>query len=695
MPPQKIQQIGITLYLLPLLALGLRPYADLSIIVAAGDNLFNMYVLEHGWLWLTGQVPSFWNAPFFYPTPNVIAYSDCHLGNLPFYAITRFVTQDRILGFQWWILLTATFNFLVACWALRQFKVHWFLVGLGAYLFAFSLPVLAQHGHIQMLPRFFAPLAFVFAERWAREAKTRDFALLIASGVGQVYISVYTGFFLACLVGIFVLVRILQCRTDRKLKPWLPKYASIIGIFMLAFGALVPMAVPYYQASQVVGQRSWEEVSAILPRPASWFFPVWDSYLYGEWGVHAGFRDLPFWWEQQLFVGVLPLLALLLVIALIWKFPSDQRRLLTALLICLFTMVIVTTMWGSFSFYQFLYGLPGVGALRGVSRIIVVMVFPIGLVIGLAFTPWLREIAQRKGSHRRALEAVLVVLAILFLIEQQPKPLGGIKVSVLQTELDALVEEIEKLKAQRELDAVWIRQDGPWDYQEEVRGMLATQTAGVSLLTGYSGWTPPEFYLTSQQTPPSVKGARHWLKKNGITRMDRIGMVGPASPNDDDRYSLVQWLTFNSESPDFHRYALNGWQHPENWGVWSDGDTSSLSLTLKEVPQTPLAIQIETKAFVFDQRPIAKTDVFVNGELLGQMEYTLSEAERVWQAELPPGSLQVGENIIQFRHHDVKAPSEYGINDDVRDLHMGLERLRIFSPMQLTTDSELPEPTGP
>jgi len=108
-----------------------------------------------------------------------------------------------------------------------------------------------------------------------------------------------------------------------------------------------------------------------------------------------------------------------------------------------------------------------------------------------------------------------------------------------------------------------------------------------------------------------------------------------------------------------------------------------------------IAIQIETKAFVFDQRPIAKTDVFVNGELLGQMEYTLSEAERVWQAELPPGSLQVGENIIQFRHHDVKAPSEYGINDDVRDLHMGLERLRIFSPMQLTTDSELPEPTGP
>jgi len=688
------QRIGILCYFLLLLGLGLRPYADFSIIPAAGDNLFNMYVLEHGWLWLTGEQASFWNAPFFYPTPNVIAYSDCHLGNLPFYALTRFLTQDRILGFQWWILLSATLNFVVACWALRQFKTHWLLVGLGAYLFAFSLPVLAQHGHMQMLPRFFVPLAFVFAERWVRDARRRDFALLVFSGVAQVYISVYTGFFLACLVGVFFLVRFWQCRTDRKLRPWMAQSASLFGILALGIGALIPMAVPYYHASQTVGQRSWEEVSAILPRPASWFFPAWDSFLYGEWAAEAGFRDLPFWWEQQLFIGLIPFLALLAVIALLWKFPTISRQPLIALLISIATLVVLTTMWGTFSFYQFLYGLPGVGALRGVSRVIVVMVFPIALLLNLAGTPGIRKLMTFDGSKRYTAMGLLALVAILFLVEQQPKPLRGISISELKSELSKLVVQIQKLQVEGELKAVWIRQDGPWNYKEEVCGMLATQTAGVPLLTGYSGWVPPEFNLTSQQTPPSLKGARRWLEKNGIENLEGIGLVGPASPNDDDRYSLVNWLTFHSGNPAFHRYAKSGWQEPENWGVWSDGNASSIVLTLEKVPEGPLAIQIESKAFVFDQRPSARSEVILNGKMIGVIEYTLSESERVWQTDFPSNLLRVGKNIVEFRHHDVKAPAEYGINDDTRDLHMGLERLRIFSPEAILQTGRI-ESTNP
>jgi hypothetical protein len=35
-----------------------------------GDSRFNMYVLEHGYRWLTGLDASFWSAPFFYPFTN-------------------------------------------------------------------------------------------------------------------------------------------------------------------------------------------------------------------------------------------------------------------------------------------------------------------------------------------------------------------------------------------------------------------------------------------------------------------------------------------------------------------------------------------------------------------------------------------------------------------------------------------------
>ena len=71
--------------------LQLMPYFGWNFSTLPGtlDTLFNRYVLEHGYLWLMGEEPSFWNAPFFYPAPLALAYSDCHAGNLPFYALFR------------------------------------------------------------------------------------------------------------------------------------------------------------------------------------------------------------------------------------------------------------------------------------------------------------------------------------------------------------------------------------------------------------------------------------------------------------------------------------------------------------------------------------------------------------------------------------------------------------------------------
>ena len=62
------------------------------------DSRFNMYVLEHGYRWLTRLDKSFWTAPFFYPTPNTIAYSDNHLGSFLFYSGFRILGSSREIG---------------------------------------------------------------------------------------------------------------------------------------------------------------------------------------------------------------------------------------------------------------------------------------------------------------------------------------------------------------------------------------------------------------------------------------------------------------------------------------------------------------------------------------------------------------------------------------------------------------------
>jgi hypothetical protein len=80
-----------------------------------GDGYFNACVLEHGWQWLSGQQSHFWDAPFYYPQPNVIAYSDCHLGTLPLYAAFRLLGLDRETSFQGWFLLLFAANYLILC----------------------------------------------------------------------------------------------------------------------------------------------------------------------------------------------------------------------------------------------------------------------------------------------------------------------------------------------------------------------------------------------------------------------------------------------------------------------------------------------------------------------------------------------------------------------------------------------------
>ena len=37
-----------------------------------GDARLNIYLLEHAHKFFTGQLKSFWNAPFMFPEPNVI-----------------------------------------------------------------------------------------------------------------------------------------------------------------------------------------------------------------------------------------------------------------------------------------------------------------------------------------------------------------------------------------------------------------------------------------------------------------------------------------------------------------------------------------------------------------------------------------------------------------------------------------------
>jgi len=64
-----------------------------------GDGRFNIYILEHAHQYFSGNLDSFWNAPFMYPEKEIITFSDNLLGTAPIYSIFRVFGADIFTAF--------------------------------------------------------------------------------------------------------------------------------------------------------------------------------------------------------------------------------------------------------------------------------------------------------------------------------------------------------------------------------------------------------------------------------------------------------------------------------------------------------------------------------------------------------------------------------------------------------------------
>lgn len=170
-----------------------------------GDSRLIHYLLEHGYLWAT-RTPGhlhFWDAPFFHPLPNVIAYSDSLLSYGPFYWLWRSGGASPDLAFGLWMVLMTVLNYAAGLLLFGR--------GLGfgtpatvaaASLLAFGAPRVNQLNHQQMLPFFYGfltlyALARLFREGSPSPARRVGLWMLAAFGIAaQLYGGVYLGWFL-------------------------------------------------------------------------------------------------------------------------------------------------------------------------------------------------------------------------------------------------------------------------------------------------------------------------------------------------------------------------------------------------------------------------------------------------------------------------------------------------------------------
>ena len=516
------------------------------------DNPLNNFVLEHGYRYVSGKAESFWDIPSYYPQPKVTAWSDAHLGMLPIYSAFRVAGLSPERAFQGHFLISFPPNFIAAAWALRRLRFGPFGAAAGAYLFTFGLPLVAQLNHTQLFPRFLVPLAVVFAWEYLREPRVWRLAALAACAVGQAYLSVYFGYFLGLLLGTgFVLS---AARFGRQL-PW--KALLTAGgrdwgkpalVIVSAAVAMLPLSIGHARGA---GMPPREQVRLLAPPAGAWLTPPAAASVYAELGDATGYRASM--GERQLVPGLVTLAALAVGLALMVR-PGpfgDTRAAVAVAAWSAVLLALVVTRFEDVWLYAPVTHIPGIGGIRAIGRVVLVLLFP----AGVALAGCVDVVVARAGRVGRvpALLAGAIFLALV-VADHWLAPKSGERAAEwaeMQYPLEHILARQERIGAaiRRQPGATLVyvfpsvgenKRDARLVVQLEA--MRASQDLGIPCVNGWSGYLPNdwEFFL-------GYRDLMTWLTVRHKTPPDRMAglvVIGEPVPDPDPLYEAVMRAAF-------------------------------------------------------------------------------------------------------------------------------------------------------
>lgn len=455
-----------------------------------GDTRFNNYILEHGYKYLKGDVPQYWDAPFMYPQKGTIAFSDNLLGTLPVYAFFRELNCDRETAFQWWFIMLFALNFICCYFALKWWSKSTVLSSVGAYIFAFSIFVLCHINHVQVFPRFMIPLVVYWTWIYLNERSIKHLFLLMMGVTIQFYSGVYLGFFLVYIL-FFILVSYLIIYRDWELFKQF-KNLKVVGVHVLVIGffvaILLPMFMPYMEVSGKYGYRSFEEVS--------WYIPTWKSYFsatpessvwrFLSWHIRSqGWM----WWEQFLFVGGLPWIAILVLpFFFLSKMINIQAKKLVGFLVLTFLLCVLFSLKiDGFTLYKLIFNLPGYGSMRSINRLInAEVVFQI-LILVFVF----KYLINAKPELRK----FAILLPLLVVLDNTTNYWER---TFSKAEVQASVNSVKEIiRSQLDSTKAAIAYQhfnfAGMETESHINVMLATQDLGLKSVNAYTGLFPYNF----------------------------------------------------------------------------------------------------------------------------------------------------------------------------------------------------------
>ena len=504
--------LGFFGYLMPALGYFTMIPGDL------GDARFNSVILEHGYQWLTGQTPHLWSPGFLYPFERVLGLSDNHFGSVWSYALLRGAGCTREMAYSGWFLVGTVLNFWVCWWVLKREGFAVVAAGAGAFVFAFALPMLHQEGHAQMVYRFAIPLAVFAAYRGLAH---KDFAALAQAvfwcGV-QFVCSIYLGVFLVYLLiaGLLAsaVVQAVLWFSNGLTQSWgieKQRLATWIWIGLaVSLGIAVALLLRQYQqiASDYGVVRPLDDLRSLIPKPTSYLLADHSQLTRWVGSSVAPFAEKP---EHQMFVGLGVALFVLLGLGAACcarTLPRPLRACAEVAGLTLGLLVVLTLMVGDFSLYLWVLKLPGVAAIRAVSRIILVLLLPVAILVALGFECLLQL------QRCRISKILVILLAVCALTAEtvwyQPHQ------AAVQTWLDRQAGMNSYIKTALPSDTILYvtqRRSEPF-YITELDAMIYAQDHHLYTLNGYSGSTPPGYAYPDPCLPADTRLKGYFAFRN-------------------------------------------------------------------------------------------------------------------------------------------------------------------------------------
>lgn len=490
------------------------------------DGRFNSVILEHLFNWLrlgfNGKWTDVWSPTFFFPFPNVLALSDNHFGTAIGYITLRYAGLSREISYGGWYVLGVSLNFICSYYVLRRLQFGIFASSAAAFVYAFSLPVIAQDGHSQLSYRFAIPFAFLALWKLLKYRELSSLTLLVFWVGFQFFCSIYLGIFLSlflasCIIAFYLTGNKPSAYFFTKLKSQSElKKLTLFTLIIFSGFATALLGLKYKAVSQQYGfVAEAYEVNQMIPRLESYLIadrsPL-SSFIGQTSSSHLG--EIAYRGEHQLFFGIGVLVLFAIGTWFCWvksarvNSPSRQSQICVARVTFTALLIIFlgSLMFGSGSAWNLIATVPGLQFIRAVSRIVLVMTFPVSIIVALSCENLYSYV---NAKHYVQQLSLIIITALLICSETVFFQKSRTPIKQWHERLEALEAELPSPLAPDSVLFIPKDVSNPGYELPEVDAMILSQNLGIPTVNGYSGKFP--------------KGHDHNPTERCISTSERLG----------------------------------------------------------------------------------------------------------------------------------------------------------------------------